>query len=508
MIPLLTRAAARALDADATARLGLPGIVLMENAGRGAFEILRREHGDALARVVVVGGPGQNGGDGWVIARHLFCAGHVPRVVLLGDPARLRGDALVNFRALEQLGVPCTTVPGDDLAPLVAALSGATLVVDALFGTGLDRPLDGPYAAAVQRINASAPVVALDLPSGVDADTGAVLGGSAVRAEMTITFAAHKRGLHHFPGAALAGDVRCTSIGVPTPYDAPAGLIEASDVAGWIAPRAADAHKGHGGHVLVIAGAPGRTGAAVLCGLGALRTSAGLVTLAARGAAQDALDAKVIELMTARLPLEAEPAFEVALELGHGKQAAVIGPGLGLDADGRALARQLALALPLPAVLDADALTALGEDVGVLRSAAAARVLTPHPGEAARLLGVTSEQIQADRYGCAQRLAERSGCTIVLKGARTIVAEPGGRMRVCASGTAAMAVAGTGDVLAGAVAALVGQLDPFDAAAAAVHLHGVAGEIAAAGADRGLLASEVAHAIPSALARARSATAA
>lgn len=502
MIPLLTREAARALDADATARLGLPGIVLMENAGRGAFEILRVEHGNALSRVVIVGGPGQNGGDGWVIARHLWCAGLLPRVVLLGEPSRLRGDALVNFRALEQLGVPCAIVAGDDLAPLVAALSGATLVIDALFGTGLDRPLDGAYAAAVQRINASAPVIALDLPSGVDADTGAVLG-TAVRAEMTITFAAHKRGLHHFPGAALAGDVRCTSIGVPAPYDAPAGLIEASDVAGWIAPRAADAHKGNGGHVLVIAGAPGRTGAALLSGLGALRTSAGLVTLAARGAAQDALDAKVVELMTSRLPLEAEPAFELALELGNGKQAAVIGPGLGLDADGRALARQLALALPLPAVLDADALTALGEDVGVLRSSAAARVLTPHPGEAARLLGVSSEQVQADRYGCALRLAERAGCTIVLKGARTIVAEPGGRMRVCPTGTAAMAVGGTGDVLAGAVAALLCQLDPFDAAAAAVYLHGVAGEIAAAGADRGLLASELAHALPSALARVR-----
>jgi NAD(P)H-hydrate epimerase len=502
VIPLLTRQAARALDADATARVGLPSIVLMENAGRGAFEILRAEFADALAHVVIAGGPGQNGGDGWVIARHLWNAGFLPRVVLLGDPAQLRGDALVNYRALEQLGLPCAVVPGDDLSALVSALSGATLVIDALFGTGLDRPLDGRYAAAVQRINAAAPVVALDLPSGVDADSGALLG-SAVRAEMTITFAAHKRGLHHFPGAALAGAVRCVSIGVPAPFDAPAGLIEASDVAGWIAPRAADAHKGQGGHVLVIAGAPGRTGAALLCGLGALRSGAGLCTLAARGAAQDALDAKVVELMTARLPVEAEPAFELALELARGKQAAVIGPGLGLDADGRALSRQLALALPLPAVLDADALTALGEDIGVLRSAAGARVLTPHPGEAARLLGTTSAAVQADRFAAAQRLAERSGCTIVLKGARTIVAEPGGRMRVCPTGTAAMAVGGTGDVLGGAVGALIAQLEPFDAAAAAVYLHGAAGELAAARADRGLLASDLAHALPAALLQTR-----
>jgi hydroxyethylthiazole kinase-like uncharacterized protein yjeF len=502
VIPLLCREAARALDSDAIERLGLPGLVLMENAGRGAFEAIAERFPRALSHVVVVGGPGQNGGDGWVVARHLWNAGFSPRSILIGDPTQLAGDARVNFCALQKLGLVCHGILGDDLTALVAALSNATLVIDALFGTGLDRSLAGRHASVVELISAcAAPVVALDLPSGVDADSGAVLG-AAVRAELTVTFAAHKRGLHQHPGAALAGELRCVSIGVPAPCAAEVSLIEASDVTSWLPARASDAHKGRAGHVLVIAGAEGRTGAALLSGLGALRCGAGLVTLAARGGARAALDAKVIELMTSELSLEPELALRQALELARDKQAVVLGPGLGLDAATRALACELALCLPVPAVLDADALTALGADYGRLRNAMAPRVLTPHPGEAARLLGSSSAEVQADRYAAARRLAEHSGCVVVLKGARTIVAEPGGDMRVCPTGAPAMAVAGTGDVLAGAIAALLAQAEPFDAAAAAVYVHGLAGELAASG-DRGLLASELAAALPVALTRCR-----
>jgi len=498
VIPLLRRAAVRLLDQDAIERIGLPGLLLMENAGRGAFERICTRFPDALGRVLIVGGPGQNGGDGWVVARLLCAAGHAPRAVLLADPERVRGDAAVNFGALAKLGVQVRAIAGDDLAALEAELAAASLVVDALFGTGLDRPLTGVHAAAVARINAcTAPVVALDLPSGVDADSGAVLG-AAVDADLTVTFAAHKRGLHQHPGAALAGELSCASIGVPAPSSADAGLLEASDVARWIPARALDGHKGTSGAVLVVAGSPGRTGAALLSGLGALRGGAGLVTLAARGAARAALDAKVIELMTEELPEQAEAALERALALAEGKHAAVIGPGLGLDEQGRTLARQLALALPLPTVLDADALTALGTDLGVLRSASAPRVLTPHPGEAARMLGSSSAVVQADRYTAAQRLAEQSGQVVVLKGARTIIAAPNGELRVSPSGTPAMAVAGTGDVLSGAIASLLCALPPFEAAAAGVYLHGLAGELAARS-DRGLLASELAAQLPAAL---------
>jgi NAD(P)H-hydrate epimerase len=240
----------------------------------------------------------------------------------------------------------------------------------------------------------------------------------------------------------------------------------------------------------------------VLSGLGALRNGAGVVTLAARGAARAALDAKVIEMMTEELPADAEPALERALALAEGKRAAVLGPGLGLDEHGRTLARQLALALPLPSVLDADALTALGTDLGVLRSASAARVLTPHPGEAARMAGSSSAAVQADRYAAAQRLAEQSGHVVVLKGARTIIAAPDGELRVSPTGTAAMAVAGMGDVLSGVIASLLCALPAFDAASAGVYLHGLAGELAAH-ADRGLLASDLAAQLPAALTRCR-----
>jgi NAD(P)H-hydrate epimerase len=505
VIPLLCRDALRALDRDAETRLGLPTALLMENAGRGAFDALRAAFPDALSRAVVVGGVGQNGGDGWVVARHLLGLGARPRCVLVGERARVRGDAALNLHALERLGVDVRCVAGvAELDVLVRELAGATLVVDALFGTGLDRPLSEPYAAVVERINAcAAPVVALDLPSGVDADTGAVLG-VAVRAELTVTFAAHKRGLHQYPGAGLAGDVRCASIGVPAPDDADAVLIEQRDLARWIAPRAGDAHKGLAGHVLVIAGSPGRTGAALLSGLGALRGGAGLVTLAPRGEARAALDAKVIEMMTRELPAEVERGVVDGLGLAEQGGAAVLGPGLGLDAQGRAIAVALARALPVPAVIDADALTAIGTDHAPLHAARAPRVLTPHPGEAARLLGASGAEVQADRYRAAHALAQRTRCVVVLKGARTIIAEPSGRMRVCARGTPAMAVAGCGDVLTGVIAALLPHADAFDAASAAVYLHALAGELAASG-DRGLLAGDLAERVPAALARCMSA---
>ncbi len=300
MTPLLTRAEVRAIDAAAVARLGLPSIVLMENAGRGATEQIALRFADRLTRVVVVAGPGQNGGDGWVVARHLRNRGLEPRCVLVGESARVRGDARTNLEVLRAMGVTVREAGGDPGAVLDEVLAGATLVVDALFGTGLDRPVEGPYAIAVERIDrADAPVVALDLPSGIDADRGQELG-VAVHATLTVTFAAHKRGLYQHPGAAHAGEIACVSIGVPAPRGALAARIDPEDVARALPRRAPDVHKGVAGRVLVVAGSPGRTGAAMLSGLGALRGGAGLVTLAARGRAREALDQKVVELHDSR----------------------------------------------------------------------------------------------------------------------------------------------------------------------------------------------------------------
>jgi NAD(P)H-hydrate epimerase len=503
VIPLCTREVARALDVDAVERLGLPSIVLMENAGVGAFDFIRREFRDHLARVLVVGGVGQNGGDAWVVARHLFNAGHTPRCVLVGDRAKVKGDAAVNLNALEQLGVTVANVHERSLSgafgsPLDAPLRDASLIVDGLFGTGLDRDISGVNASVIKRLNAgAAPRVALDIPSGIAADSGKVLG-VAVEARATVTFACHKRGLHQHPGARHSGRVHLISIGVPAPQNAPWSQLEAADVAAWLPLRGLDAHKGVGGHVLVIAGAPGRTGAALLSGLGALRSGAGLVTLCPRAGARDALDGKVIEIMTADLPPSVPRAIEFVKAEMANKQAAVLGPGFGLDDDARTLVRQLAIDLDKPCVLDADALTLIGTELGELQKARAPRVLTPHPAEAARLLGVTTAEVQADRYAAANRLAAVSGQVAVLKGARTVVAHPDGRGHVCPLDVPPLAVAGTGDVLTGVIAGLLPGLGAFEAASAAVYLHARAGALAARS-DRGLFAREVADAVPLAL---------
>lgn len=506
MIPLLTREAVRAMDADAVARLGLPSLVLMENAGVGATRVLLDRFADRLGRVVLVGGPGQNGGDAWVVARQLCNHRVTPVAVLLGDEASVRGDAAVNLAVLRALGAQVHVVSLADAGALGDHLEGASLVVDGIFGTGLDRSVSGGWASAVEAINGcGVPVVALDVPSGIDANTGAVLG-TAVRARVTVTFAAHKRGLVQHPGADHAGEVVCVNIGVPGPdAGAPLGLLEPADAGRALGQRAAASHKGTAGHVLLVAGSPGRTGAAVLAGLGALRAGAGLVTIAADAQTRGALDHKVVELMTESLPDGPGQALSRALTLAEGKAAVALGPGVGLDDRARELMLGLAEHLECPAVLDADALTVLaGAGLDCLRKARGSRVLTPHPGEAARLLGCTIGGVQADRFDAASRLAGVTGAVVVLKGSRTVVWAPDGRGRVCPRGTPALGTAGTGDVLTGAVAALLAGREPLEAASVAVMIHALAGELAARS-DRGLLAHEVADALPAAIEACRAA---
>jgi NAD(P)H-hydrate epimerase len=324
--------------------------------------------------------------------------------------------------------------------------------------------------------------------------------GTAVLARSTITFAGHKRGLHQYPGVAQAGVVTCVGIGAKLPDDPRVGLIETSDVARLLAPAQGDSHKGTRGHVLAIAGSRGKTGAAVLSALGAMRAGAGLVTIASDEETQRVLEHKVLELMTEAF--DAASPLVSLLALAEGKAAALLGPGFGLSDARRQLARSLACELPIPCVLDADALTALGGELELLREARAPRILTPHPGEAGRLLGRSTAAVQADRYGAASELAKRSGQVAVLKGARTVIATPEGALRICRAGTPALGVAGTGDVLAGVLSSLLAREGAYAAAWAGVQIHALAGELAAQS-DRGMLASEVAHAIPRALERIR-----
>lgn len=502
MIPLFTREEMRALDRSASEQFGVSSLVLMENAGLGATNHVMHRYGDCLGRVLIIGGEGQNGGDAWVVARQLLARGVRPSCVLVGDPARVSGDARSNLDALRALGIDVRALSEADGDVLRSSADEASLIVDGLFGTGLSRAVEGVHALAVQVMcGAAAPICALDLPSGIDANTGAVLG-VATRAASTVTFAGLKRGLHQYPGVEHAGSIECVGIGVPAPTDGDVAVVEPSDVAALLPVDRGDVHKGTRGHVVVIAGSEGKTGASLLAAMAALRGGAGLVSVAADEPTQRTLEQKVIEVMTLRLDTSA--LLRSALSLAEGKASAVVGPGFGLSPERREVARALALQLPIPAVLDADALTALGTELGLLTGAAAARVLTPHPGEAARLLGCDTAAVQHDRYGASRELAARSGQVVVLKGARTVIAEPAGRARVCAAGTPALGVAGTGDVLSGLVAALLTRQPPFEAAWASVQLHAMAGELAAC-CDRGLLAGEVAAAIPRALSRARAA---
>lgn len=473
MQPLLTRDAVRALDAAAIAK-GVIGRVLMENAGRGATDVLLEALGDHLGAITIVGGPGANGGDAWVVARHLRTRGIDCRAILVADLAKVRGDARANLDALEALGVDVEIVVPSQVGSL--RLEGSSLIVDGLFGTGLDRPIAGGYGALIDEIaNTHAPVLALDMPSGVDATTGEKLG-VAVRADVTATFAALKAGLFQYPARGLAGDVHLVDIGVPPAVGADTWLIEDEDCRSWLGRRAPDAHKGSAGHVLVVGGE--KAGAAQLASLGAMRAGAGWVTLVGAPPPRS-------EIMSAE-------SIEEALV---GKGAFVLGPGLGLDARGRDLSESMGIDAEIPGVLDADALTFWAEaGIEKLKAAKAPRVLTPHPGEAARLLGMRSVEVQKKRYEVAAELAERSGQVVVLKGAGSIIASDR-LQRVSDAGTPALGVAGTGDVLAGVIGTLLLSLSPADAAAAAVHWHARAGELAATS-DRGLFAGEVADALP------------
>lgn len=470
--------------------------MLMENAGRGATDAIVDRFGDRLERVVLVGGPGQNGGDAWVVARRLTLLGFMPHAVLVGDPERLRGDAAPNWALLESIGVRTSVASPEETTTVGTALEGATLVVDGLFGTGLDRPVREGHAAVIEAMNdAGAPIVSLDLPSGLDANTGAVLG-VAPHAAMTVTFAGLKRGLHQYPGVGHAGEVRVADIGVPVSTVTNAAVYDAGDLSRFISPRAGDDHKGTNGHLLVVGGSPGKTGAAVLAGRAGFRAGAGLVTIAARPDARAALEEKVIELMTVGLPNTVDRSAVEAL--CEGKRAVVLGPGLGLDETGARLTQAFVAHAPIPVVVDADAITHVAADRAALEGVAGPRILTPHPGEAGRLLDVSSSEIQADRYAAATELAAVTAQTVILKGARSLVAHLD-RLAVCAEGTPALGAAGTGDVLSGITGALALTLDPFDAALAATLVHAAAGETAAAG-DRGLLASDVADAVPAVLA--------
>jgi NAD(P)H-hydrate epimerase len=511
--PLVGASEMRELDRHTIEDLEVGGEILMESAGRAVAECVLEQLALAAgaasggrAEVCVVCGTGNNGGDGFVVARHLDMLGVPVRVALLGQAARVTGDAASNLQRIRRLGV---SMEGSEWT---APAHG--VIVDAIFGTGLTRDVKGAAAESIARINAARSdrtrpetlrVVAVDLPSGLDSDTGQVLG-TAVEADVTVTIALPKLGLVLEPGRSRAGQVQVARIGIAdkAPGVSPRAELWLPAAAGARLPhRPSAGHKGSFGHVLLVAGGEGKTGAAALAACGAGRAGAGLVTVACPAGLNDILEVKCTEAMTAAMPDTAgrelaSKAEEPILALVADRDVVAMGPGVGRGEETQALMRSLARRIDRPLVIDADALYAFGDEPERLKTRAAPTVLTPHPGEAARLLGRGAGQVNRDRVGSARQLALATGAVVLLKGAASVTADPEGRVVVNPTGSAALATGGTGDVLTGMVVAYLAQgLPPLDAAALAAYVHGAAAdrlsrEIGAAG----LLAGDVARELP------------
>ena len=478
-----------------TIESGIPGLILMENAAERVVELLVEKFSPLeQRRIAVVCGRGNNGGDGLAIARQLW-ARFRPRslhVILTAAPGDLNRDATANFKMLQACGCP-NIIPGP-LGEIPMEARFADIVIDAVLGTGVNGAAQGVPLDAIRMINTQFPlakVVAVDVPSGLPTDSGVLLG-EFVRADYTVTFTAYKLGQILAPACEHMGELRLGPIGTPPEMiedDPTLGLrlITPALIAPLFAPRPQESNKGTYGHVLVIAGSRGKSGAAAMTGLAALRAGAGLVTVASAASAISAIAAHAPELMTEPLPETeagclAEHSFHFINKLAEGKNIVAIGPGLGRDPETVKVVRRLYRELEKTLVIDADGLNALAG--GDWKGSGYPRILTPHPGEMGRLAGKETDEVQADRVGTARDFAAAVVVQIVLKGYRTVLAMPGGDVLVNPTGSPAMATGGTGDILTGLIAGMLAQAeDTRDAAgkavAAAIYLHGLAGEIGA-----------------------------
>ncbi len=503
-----------ALERHARDKYRIEVAALMERAGARTAEVARlllRERGGR--RVVVLAGKGNNGGDGLVAARHLLGESHL-HVLLVSPAEEIRGEPAAHLQSLRDRHVSIQDAGVLNAEELDRILFETDLLVDAIFGTGFRGPADGVPARVIEAANRSGrPILAVDVPSGVDAGTGRA-DPPCIRAAATVTMGLAKVGLVQYPAAAHAGRLFVADIGFPAALveEAPiqTSLARASWVDRSLPRRSPDSHKGAFGRVLVVAGARGFTGAAVLAARGAIRAGAGLVTVGIPASLVAVPPASLPEAMTHPLPETpqgtlSESACEAILEFAAGVSAVAIGPGLTTHPEVVTLVRRLLPRLDQPVVVDADGLNALAGEAARLRDVPGPVVITPHPGEMARLLGGAVDEVQRDRVAAARDAARTLRVIVVLKGARTVVASPDGRACIIPTGNAAMATGGMGDVLTGAVAAFLGQhVPPFEAAVCAAYLHGLAGDLAAASrGELGLLAHEVADDIPKALARVR-----
>jgi len=512
---LVTAEEMRELDRR-TIESGVPGVTLMERAGAGVVEAMARRYGPLLGmRVLVLAGPGNNGGDGLVAARYLREGGAFVNVGLLSAPDRLRGDARAQRDRARSEGIDVTAVANDaELRALAGRRDRWDFALDALLGTGARGGLEGTLAEGVQLLRemdeSGTRVVAVDLPTGLDADTGGI-ARRTVRADITVTFGAAKRGHLLYPGRAFVGQLEVVDIGLLDPAPGPGAMwrteiASADELSKHIPARDPRAHKNSAGRVLVVGGSAGMTGAVALAAHAATRAGAGYVLAGVPASLMDVFAIKLTEELPRPLPERAPRVLALeslapALALCETAHAVVLGPGLSRVASAEQFARKFVESCARPLVLDADGLNAVAGQTELLSKARAPIVVTPHLGEMSRLTGIEAHELDVRRIDAAREWAARWGVIVVLKGAPTVTAAPDGRATVNPTGNSGMATAGMGDVLSGAIAALIAQgCEPYDAARAAVWAHGAAGDRAAQDLGaRGINAGDVIERLPRAL---------
>ncbi|MGI6712124.1 MAG: NAD(P)H-hydrate dehydratase [Bacillota bacterium] len=506
---LVTAEEMRFLDQAAINEYGIPGIILMENAGLAVVNTIKDHFKGNVAqkRIIVFAGKGNNGGDGFVVARHLYNAGADVKIFLLCRPEELQGDAAINWKIIRKMNIRYQVVINErDINLVKIGLMYSELIVDAIFGTGFQGAVQGMAANVIQLVNeAGKPVVAVDLPSGVEANTGCVWG-ACIKATYTVTFALPKIGLVLDPGARFTGKLVVGDISMPPQLIAQKNisrfLIDAEWCQSRILKREVDSHKGSYGHVVIVGGSPGMTGAVVLAASAAVRSGAGLVTAAVPQGVNSIIEVKVTEAMSYPLPETGDGTLGLAaqkiIEGIVSQKTLVIGPGISRQAETLELVQSLAANIPCPCVIDADALYALTGCSELIKKSSYPVILTPHPGEMAQLLGISIEKVQDNRVEIAQKTARAWNAIIVLKGAKTLVATPEGNLYVNSTGNPGMATGGTGDVLAGMIGAFMAQgINPEEAAALGVFLHGLSGDsVASFKGQRGLAAGDLVDNLP------------
>lgn len=511
---LVTAKEMQEMDRRTIEDFGLPGLVLMENAARGAVAHLSDCFGDlSNKRIGIMAGPGNNGGDGFVMARYLLCNGHRTRVYLLAFREKVKGDALANLQLYEKLGGEIVELPdGEAFDARVSEMRHENIWIDALLGTGLNSDVRGHFRSAIQLMNDSpAPVFAVDLPSGLHSDTGAPLG-MAVRADATATFAFPKIGHAVYPGVEYTGALKVVDIGIPPMIAAEVApkqfLLTRERIRTVLSPRAGDAHKGTTGHLLVVGGCPGKSGAAAMSAMSAMRAGAGLVTIGVGETLVPIMDTMAAECMSLPLPdsgtgLLKIDALEKIIEFMEGMKALAMGPGMGTDPGTGELVRKILSASEVPMVIDADGLNNIAGHMNVLKNRKGPVILTPHPGEMSRLNGKSVEEIQKDRIKTARGFAEQYNVHLVLKGAKTVIAHPDGRLFINPTGNPGMASGGMGDVLTGLIAGFLAQgYAPEDAAHIGVYLHGAAADfLSDAMGPFGYIAGDVMESVPAEIKR-------